>query len=67
MDYLISNVSLDSFYQDIILPLSFFGIGSVKDILSMKMWEIREALICLKDDDTQKLFRATRGIMTDKK
>jgi hypothetical protein len=62
MDYLTRVEPVDSFFKNLVLPLSIYGLGSVNDILNLKYWEIREAANCLKDEGLQELFRATRGL-----
>ena len=62
MDFLTKGDSIDSFFKNLVLPLSIYGLGSVDSILSMRYWEIREAASCIKDEGLQELFRATRGL-----
>lgn len=62
MDYLIEEEPVDVFFKDLVLPLSIYGLGSVDSILNMKYWEIKEAANCVKDENLQELFRATRGL-----
>ena len=62
MDYLIECESADSFFKNVVLPLSIYGLGSVDSLLNMKYWELKEISSCLKDESLQELFRATRGL-----
>ena len=62
MDYLIDGRSLDDFFKSAILPLCFYGIGSVSQILSMKMWEIRETLNCLNDEEVKEIYKSVKGL-----
>lgn len=62
MDSLISKRSLDEFYLYDIFPLVQYGMGSINDILEMRMYEIREANVCTKDRDFQKNFAIIHGL-----
>lgn len=66
MDWLIDrkNRSLKNFYTNSIIPLSFYGLGSVKDILELKMYEIEELKGCLENEELIKLKLILSGAST---
>ena len=67
MDFLISknDRSLSDFYKNTIIYLSFYGLGSVKELLSMKMTDLIAFKRCLKDEDVKKLYYGMRGLSID--
>ena len=44
------------------MPFVLYGLGSVRDALEMKVWELQEALLSAKDRDWQKSFMALHGL-----
>lgn len=66
MDFLTKVGSLDEFFSGVVMPLSLYGFGSVKDILEMKMWQIQECSLCFKNEDLQNIFKFTRGLDSSK-
>ena len=54
--------SIDSFFNNIIVPLSFYGLGSVDSLLALKRYEIEELRYCLRDEDTRKLHHFLHNI-----
>lgn len=62
MDSLVNKRSIDDFFVNTILPLTLYGCGSVKEILEMKMYEIVETLMAVKDEDFKKSFYALHGL-----
>lgn len=64
MDFLVDRKdrSLDNFYKNMIMYLSFYGLGSVKSLLSLKMYELHELKRCLKDDDIKEKYYNMRGL-----
>ena len=62
MDSLVSKRSLYEFYRDWIMPFPLYGLGSIKDALDMKIWELRETMLSVKDNDWQKVFMALHGL-----
>lgn len=64
MDSLINrkNRSLRNFYDNYILPLSFFALGNADTLLNMKMYELEQLRNCMEDKDNRKFFYLTRGI-----
>ena len=50
------------FYRNVIIPLSFFGLGSVDSLLNMKMWELHEFNYLTKDSETQELYNNLHGL-----
>lgn len=66
MDFLISKKSLSDFLSNIVVPMSFFGLGSVKDILQLKLWQIYALQNTLKDEDLMELYKTLHGLNTKK-
>jgi hypothetical protein len=66
MDLLINSESrsLRSYFQNKIIPLSLYKLGSINDILSMKVWEIEEAASIMQEDDMIELYYNLQGIPT---
>ena len=64
MDSLINRKdrSLRNFYDNYILPLSFFGLGNADTLLNMKMYELEQLKKCMEDKDNRKFYYQTRGI-----
>ena len=62
MDSLVSKRSLDEFYRNWIMPFPLYGLGSIKEALEMKVWELREVMMSVKDNDWQKAFMALHGL-----
>lgn len=64
MDLLIDrkNRSLENFYKDVLIPLSFYNLGSVNDLLNMKQYELKQLRSCLKDKSIIKLHYDIIGI-----
>ena len=62
MDFLISKKSLNDFLSNIVVPMSFFGLGSVKDILQLKLWQIYALQNTLKDEDLMELYKTLHGL-----
>ena len=62
MDSLVSKRSLDEFWRDTIMPFVLYQLGSVRDALDMSIWELRETLMSVKDNDWQKGFLALHGL-----
>ena len=67
MDFLIdrNSRSIKSYFKDKIIPLSFYGLGSVKDILSMKRFEIEELSVDMLDEDLIELYYNLQGVPTN--
>ena len=66
MDFLTKVGSLHEFFTSIVMPLSLYGFGSVRDILEMKMWQIQECSLCFKDENLQNIFRVVHGLENPK-
>lgn len=49
----------NDFLKDIIIPMTFRGLGSVKELLSMKIYDLVSLSWSLADDDVEELFIAT--------
>jgi len=62
MDFLVNKRSLDDFFVNTILPLVLYGCGTVKEILDMKVYEIIETLMAVKDKNFQDSFYAIHGL-----
>ena len=50
------------FYRNVIIPLSFLGLGSVDSLLNMKMWELHEFNYLTKDSEIQELYNNLHGL-----
>jgi len=59
---LISQRSIDNFFSNCIAPLCLAGIGSAKDILSMKMYEIRMFDQITRSEEFTNLYAAMNGL-----
>lgn len=57
---------LDDFFLNMVIPLSFYGLGSVDEILSMRLWEIHEMVACLKDENLMELYKSLKGLNSPK-
>ena len=44
------------------MPFVLYQLGSVRDALDMSIWELRETLMSVKDNDWQKGFLALHGL-----
>lgn len=64
MASLISKPSLDEFFVEV-MQLSLYGFGSVKEILEMKIWEIKEMSVCVKNEDVQTVFKLVHNYPID--
>lgn len=62
MASLISKRSLDDFFRNMLIPLSLYGLGSVRELLDMKMFELKELKICMEAEDMQELYRNLHGL-----
>lgn len=62
MDFLVNKRSLDDFFVNTILPLVLYGCGTVKEILDMKVYEIIETQMAIKDKDFKKSFYILHGL-----
>lgn len=47
------------FLKKVIIPMSFKGLGSVNELLSMKIYELVSLSWSVTDDDMEELFIAT--------
>lgn len=66
MDSLVNQPvrSYHSFYENSIIYLSLLGLGSVNDILNMKLLDIYEVKQVMKSDEMKKLRYNLLGIPT---
>ena len=67
MEQLTKAGSLDDFFINMVIPLSFYGLGSVNEILSMRLWEIHEMVACLKDENLTELYKNLKGLNVPKR
>ena len=56
------NRSLAHFYKDTLIPLSFYGLGSINDLLNMKIYEIKQLRYSINDKSIIKLHYDIIGI-----
>ena len=54
--------NIDLFFNDVIVPLSFYGLGNVNSLLNLKRYELEELRYCLRDDNTRKLHHFLHNI-----
>lgn len=66
MESLTKVGSLDEFFTNIVMPLSLYGFGSVKEILELKMWQIEECSLCFKNENIQEIFKQVHGLENPK-
>ena len=66
MDWLIDykNRSYHDFYENCVVYLSLFGLGSAKEILDMSIIEITELKQIMRSEEMQKLRFNLLGIPT---
>jgi len=67
MDYLVNQPvrSFHEFYENSIVYLSLLGLGSINDILDMKMLDINEVKQIMRSEENQKLRFNLLGIPTN--
>ena len=67
MDCLVNQPvrSYHEFYENNIIYLSLLGLGSVNDILDMKLLEINEVKQVMKSEEMQKLRYNLLGVATN--
>ena len=62
-----TNTSLSEFFESVIMPLSFHGLGSVDSILNLKIHEIRQLALSINDEDVRNMYYSIKGIPILKK
>ena len=67
MDCLVNQPvrSYHEFYENNIIYLSLLGLGSVNDILDMKLLEINEVKQVMRSEEMQKLRYNLLGVVTN--
>lgn len=64
MEFLIDrkNRSLEGFYKNSLIPLSFYGFGSINDLLNMKRYELKQLDRCIQDEEIIKMHYEIIGV-----
>ena len=64
MDSLIDSKdrSLKDFFNDEIIPLAFFGLGSVDSLLNLKRHELKQLARSLQDEELQTMYHQLHSL-----
>lgn len=63
MDFLVkSKVTSKEYFTNVIIPLSYRGLGSVDSLLNLKKYEIEVLKESVNNEDLDKLYMVLHGI-----